>query len=315
MKINFFLVFLFLSTSSFASDIEQNLPDQIQDDNYYQNNLKNVEGGSSYLEGGANEIDLSKYPDAKNDLLDDPNYYDQKFSKDSGHSLESKNNNNPQVMEYKDSDLTKEVHNQGQSVFSFGYFFKGYEVSDPGLIYDKTYKNNTGSQESGIIHLSGDKVVYKSAFDVNLGFNLGLSFAQGKARFVGSQTESNAVFSMWMVPLDFSLGLALPVTSWVKLRVAAGPSVMGIMQSRSDKKSAEKHKRRRQVGRGYFFEGQFDFSLSRLFPSLGKSLIGEYGVSQYFISTIVRTQKYSNFQDNFEFSGSSVGLLMTFEYL
>ena len=315
MKFSFFLVIIFLSDPCFSADEGQNIPDQIKGDSYYQETLKKVEGDNAFMPDGAKNIDISKYPDPQNNLLDDPHFYDKTFSKDAGHSLESKNNNASQILEFKDADLGKEVHHQGKTTFSFGYFFDSNNVKDPKSIYNKTYKESTGSQESGSIHLSGDRTIYRSFFDANLGGNLGLSFSQGNARFATSQALSNAKFTLWMIPIDLSAGVALPISHWAKLRLAGGPSAMVMMQTRSDKKTAEKFKRRRQIGTGYFLEGQFDFSLSSLIPSMGKQLLGEYGISQYYISAIVRAQKYSHFQDDIEVSGSSLGILMTFEYL
>lgn len=320
MKFSFsFFIFVFFCNlqSAIAEDEGQNLPGQIQENSIYEEKLKEVEGDSSFMEGGAKEIDLSKYPLPEKKLLDDPNYQGKKNSKDAGFAIPStdgKLNANSQVLEYSNREVVNEISSDGEGIFSFGYILNDYKYSDPRNVYNKTYKQSTGAQESGSLHLSMDKILMRSFVEFQLGANLGFRFAQGKGMFTGRQTESNAEFTLWQIPVDLSIGSAIPLSSWFKIGGAAGPSVMALLQTRSDKKTAEKHKRRRQIGPGYFFEGYFSFSLSHLIPSLGRHLMGEYNITQYYLTAIMRMQNYSNFQDDFTISGSSLGFLMTFEY-
>jgi hypothetical protein len=199
--------------------------------------------------------------------------------------------------------------------FSFSYFRDSFEYKDPGNIYQKTFKESTGSMQAGYLMFSSDYFLTRKLIDTTIGLNAGFGYQKGKGYFVETFNESDTVFQLWTIPVDLSVGVEIPFSGFFKASATAGPSLMGMLQTRNDRESGEAYKRRRQVSAGYFYEGKFQISLTDFFPKYGYSLFKDYDVTKAFFDIQARYQNYGNFQNEIEISGASFGLGFTFEYL
>ena len=122
--------------------------------------------------------------------------------------------------------------------------------------------------------------------------------------------------NLWVLPIDFMLGMKIHMGRYVGLTVAGGPSVAGIWQNRSDRTENDEDKDIRQVGFGFAAQGSLDFSLSQMFPSYGNYLKNNSEVSDFSLSLTARTMSLSNFKNkDIEISGTSFGLGFKFEFL
>ena len=150
--------------------------------------------------------------------------------------------------------------------------------------------------------------------DLKLGINVGAKYNSGYGIFPDG-TRSNTKFTLWTVPVDLALGFDIPVSRFLKFSASAGPSVVALFQSRSDRDYHEKGNSTNQVGRGYFASAQALFGLSSIFPRYGVQMYTDYSVGQTQLSIEARMVKYQNFQDDITIDGTSIGAGMIFEFL
>lgn len=335
MKCEFVLVFLFLLIFGMVpvlladSGVNQYLPDQLHDQKpTFLDDDKDDDGG--IFVGGISVRDILSEDDgiegesaflsglSKKVIETDEEMKDGIQEKDS--FISGDYANRAEYLEYDYKSITKRVARLGNSNFSINYNFDDYSYDDERKIFQKTFNDEKDSRmlRTGILFFSMARFYHKSFFDLAWGVNLGIGFNRARGVFENDPERSNcdAIFKLWTLPVDFSaLIIEIPLFGpWVKLSAAGGPSVMGLMQTRSDFEDGESKKRRRQVGFGYFHEYKFKMSLGDVFTDTGFKLYSNYKVTRLYLDASMRFHDYSNFQDEIKISGSSVGFGLTFEY-
>jgi len=215
----------------------------------------------------------------------------------------------------KDKDIYLQYYDKGKAQWGFTYIKDSYDYKDSGDVFKKTYEEGTGSQKAGILLISTDYFLGKSAFRSLIEINFGVGYNTGKGVFIDG-TQSNTKFFLYTLPLDFGFGLDMRLSSYIKFTVSGGPSAMGLLQNRGDKAAGEKNKNRRQISYGYYGMGKFLLNLSRIFPSTGRYMIDSYEVTGLHLTLTARLQNYKNFQDDdISISGVSLGIGFTFEFI
>lgn len=206
----------------------------------------------------------------------------------------------------------------GEQRTSFGlsYIRDSFEYQDSRGVFNRIFEDSDSAGIYGILMMNWSSYFYKTRFVQPYWLiNAGFGFNRGNASFVDGE-ESDAVFSLWTLPLDFGLGLEVPLGNWAKFGAAAGPSGMGLIQNRSDVDSSEGAKSRRQGSYGYFYELHFKLNLARIFTSSGYELFVNQNVSSYYLTLKMRAHEYEKFrQEDFSVSGKSLGVGLTFEFL
>jgi hypothetical protein len=213
-----------------------------------------------------------------------------------------------------DRALFNRVAWAGESAFSFSYFRNDFSYRDPSNIYEKTFRQSTGSIDGGSLLFSLDKYLWRGFADLYWQTNLGFGFNSGKGYFVTGE-ESDTRMSLWTLPLDLGLGIGLPLGRFARLTASGGPSAMGLYQSRSDRNSGEEDKYRRQIGTGYYANAKLQLSLSNAFIGSFFEFFRTYRVTNAFLNFEARTQSYANFQDDIEIDGTSLGLGFSFDFI
>lgn len=218
------------------------------------------------------------------------------------------------------SDWPEWVKDRGKRVFHMEYLRDEYSYASQDDKFERTYRKEVPHKDNprnwGMINLGMEHFLARSVVDFTVGGAFGLGLNQGRGMFAGSDVKSSARFSLWTIPFDLVLGMGLKLGRWMKLSVAGGPSIMGLIQTRSDKEDtrAEK-KRRRQFSYGYIGTGRLQIALSDIIPKSTFAYYSEYNISKVYMNIFGRYQNYANFQDeDIAITGTSIGLGFSFEY-
>ncbi|OUR98950.1 hypothetical protein A9Q84_05930 [Halobacteriovorax marinus] len=308
------LLFLF-SVNCIAADFSQTVPGQATGDP-----LGKVEAGANPHVPGQFE----KFLDAMDIDGDSPHVQSNKgySEKVSGKGSPIQFNSgvpysglkSDSYISHSNEAILERINNKAESTLSFEYYQNNFEYKDSKGVYEKTFNSNSGAK-GGSLHLSKDFYFSKGGVNLAWGLGSGIGYSTGKGIFAANGTTSNMRFNLYSIPVDIRLLLEVPIARVMKISFAAGPSMMGLIQSRSDRDAEDKDKTKYQVGYGYFGEGKLKFNLGYLFTGTGFEYYKSYEVSFMSIDLSVRTQSYSGFADDITISGMSYGLGFTFEFL
>ena len=201
----------------------------------------------------------------------------------------------------------------GKNFYHFSYLYAG-GISVSSSLFDSIFKNENSSS-GGPIVLSYESKLYGEKLGVSWVANYGIGYFQGKGKFQSDGTESETRFTLWMLPVEFGANAFYHEKGWLKLTAGGGGSVYGIVQSRSDFEDDEDGKNIKQIGIGYFIEGNASFCISKLMPSWRRELFNMYDIGQVYFNLKLRTQYISVLQNDLVISGVTLGAGITFELL
>lgn len=328
-----------MTSAVFAEDMGQYLGDTLEEDTHLQKEMKKdakkgikSETDPFLMEENATVLIQQKADDSSPALMNGVKDEGQNTKTSERQEIGSFNQlpqgggNQTNLLEFKNSDLLKDMKDKGNKNFSFMFYKDTFDYKNQASDFDKVFRGDSSKQvrvsEGGhkylevplMLRFSGHELFYRGFVNFGWGIGLGLGYNSGKGRFTdGSSSQVN--FSLWTVPVDFSLLMEFPILPWVKLSMTGGPSVLGLMQNRSDLPDGNKRKNINQMSTGYFAAAKVNLALSQIFPSASYEFLSAYKITRYFLSLEGRTQNYSNFQSSdLEVSGSSLGAGFTFEF-
>lgn len=312
-----FVLFLFAVFSVQAENASQNLGGQLPTDQIhemYENvegeaiylpnstkteNIPNVQGSSVYIPGEEHEDSIPEVTEDK---------------KSSGIIMPGVMENLENVLTTKDSLDFKTRINQAKWNFSFYYAQDNFNYQNDQNIYQRTYRDSSGSQEGGSIHFGFDRYFSRRFIDLFINAGLGFGVNVGKGVFISGE-QSDTEFKLWTLPVDLGLGLSIPVSRFFKLTGMGGASALGLYQTRSDRLPEDDEKYVRQFGYGYYAQAKFQISFSGLMDETAFEMYRDYQITNMLLDVIVRTQDYSSFADPITINGTSYGIGFSFEYL
>lgn len=311
-------LFFLICFSLLAQDMGQALPDQLE-----ENYLENVEASKNDpFAPGSMTDNFFEHIDEDLDTYFLPNKSPQMNSeiteKDRLNSPEQSLSGQMaqgQYLEFKKSDLTRNLHKHVKDNYSIEYYKDNFEYKNSENNFEKVFRSETASAY-GILRVSWDRFIYKGFIFLSGGIGAGVGFNSGKGIFTsdGEVIESNIM--LWTIPVDLSLKLELPVSDWFRLYVGGGPSVMGLIQHRQDKNDGARDKEIRQYSYGYFANAGVKINLGKIFSGSTFNFYKTYGIGQFHLNLMARTQNYSNFQDeDVEISGQSFGAGFSFDFI
>lgn len=316
-----------LSATSFAEDFGITMPDQLQgNERPYEGGeaLESSDDSADFIMGSRDGYD---FPVSEESQENDPGFFTKAKEEtkeltekekilSTGNEVPFTFEKSPTLVEFKNREIFKKIHNKGESSFSFGYIKDEYEFSDSRNVFKNSFDDATGSKRGGAVHLSFDDYITRGFFNIFYGAGFGVGFSEGKGKFTTSvNQESNVTLKLYYVPVDLRLGLELAPSRYFKIGLSGGPSAMGLFQSRSDKNQNEAGKYRRQVSYGYFGSAKLQLSLSGMSRSLAFKTFSQSDLTNMFLNFESRVQSYENFQDDISITGASFGIGFTFEYL
>lgn len=210
--------------------------------------------------------------------------------------------------------MAKNYRKYSTGSFNLSFIKNDYVYDSTADVINRTTTTGPHSGKGGALILRHDSYFSKSAF-ANLYWSIGggIGFGTGKG-FFADGTRSDTTFNLWEIPVDAGLGFEIPITSWVKIAGTGGPSLIGLVQDRSDFERGDDGKRKFQYSFGYFAQAQFKINLS-LTEQTAYELFTESQLTNLFMNLEVRHQNYADFQDPIKISGTSFGIGFTFEYL
>lgn len=238
----------------------------------------------------------------------------QKFE-DVGYTLPGTFEKNENYIELDKNQMAKEFRNVSSGGINLSFIKNGYTYQSRNDVINRTVGTGYKSIKGGSLFVRNDSYFYRTTF-VNTYWALGagLGYNSGKGIFVTGE-RSETTFNLWEIPIDLGLGLEIPISSWFKLAATGGPSVMGLMQSRSDFERGEKGKRKTQYSYGQFANLQMKINLTGFSGESAYDLFASSEITNLFMNLEARYQSYRNFQDDIKISGTSFGIGFTFEYL
>ncbi len=323
MKISLLVIVLFVFGCSNNDKIGiypigSTIPDEFK----INKTLENVKTDGTYIPGSMEDKRVIQEEVSKSDNIDfsplsetQDAYTNMKLdSIASNQGLPGDYDNAKNFLEYDDKALLKKAHNKGNTDFHFSYYISNdLKIKGRGGLYNSIFKGKN-SKNYGPIMLGFHKFITKKFFEPFYGVNLGFQYGEGNGNFVSGGT-SEATFKLWMIPVDAVFGFNMNLSRYVKVGLMGGPSVMGLLQSRTDFGEDEPLKRRRQVGVGYFAAGNAKISLSQIFTGYGFNLYRESDVTQLYLALDFRMVNYSSFQDDITIDGTATGVGFVFEFL
>lgn len=235
--------------------------------------------------------------------------------KDSGYTVPGTYENAQSFLEFDKKNLTKDYRKASSGAINLSYIHNGYNYDSTNNIIDTTISSGPKSVKGGSLLVRNDSYLYRSDFaNLHWSLGVGLGYNSGQGIFVTGE-RSDTKFSLWEVPVDLGIGAEINLGSWAKIAGTGGPSVMGLLQDRSDFERGEKGKRKIQYSPGYFTSAQLKINLSSLSPKSAHEIFTESEITNLLLNIEVRHQNYSSFQDEITLNGTSFGLGFTFEYL
>ncbi|MCO4792487.1 MAG: hypothetical protein KC493_02150 [Bacteriovoracaceae bacterium] len=313
------LLFSLIFLGSFAlsaQDHGQTMPEQDSEYRAIQEELKDVEANDMYLMGDRSSSEGIGHGDGSSFAIQGG------VKKNAGLKSSGKFNvtapgtfdNSTEYLEINRVEQIRNFKTKGKWSFGFSFIKDDFDYRDPGNVFNKTYEESTGSVKGGVLQVSMNKYFTKRYLLMSIGMNAGVGYNSGKGIFIDN-TQSSANFILWTLPLDLSLSVDLPLTSYFQISGTGGPSFMGLIQNRSDRDTGDKYKQRRQVSYGYFYGAKLKMSLSSMFKESAIKMYSNYDITNYYFTLESRFQNYENFQDELSISGASFGIGFTFEYL
>lgn len=240
---------------------------------------------------------------------------EKKKLQDFGYTLPGTYENQENYIETDKKKLAKEFRKASESGLNITFIKNDYDYQSNNDIINQTITTGTKSVKGGALHVRHDGYIFKTDF-LNSHWSVGggIGYNAGRGFFVDG-TRSDTVFKLWEIPIDAGVGLEIPIGHWFKIAGTGGPSVLGLVQNRSDFQRGEKGKRKIQYSPGYFANAQFKINIGGFSEKTAYELFSESEITNLFLNLEVRHQNYKSFKDNITISGTSFGLGFTFEYL
>ncbi|MBC7429917.1 MAG: hypothetical protein H7336_14985 [Bacteriovorax sp.] len=211
--------------------------------------------------------------------------------------------------------LNKDFRKASAGGINLTFIKNDYDYQSTNDIINRTIGMGYKHIKGGALHVRNDSYIFKTAF-LNFHWSVGggMGFNSGRGIFVDGK-QSDATFKLWEFPIDAGLGIEIPIANWFKFAGTGGPSVLTLLQDRSDLGRGEAGKRKFQFSPGYFASAQFKINLLGFNDEAAYDLFTTSELTNLFMNIEVRHESYSHFADPVQVSGTSYGIGFTFEYL
>ncbi len=219
----------------------------------------------------------------------------------------------PSVLWARPKVYSPALEDKASSYFSFSFFKDNFNYQDSAGVFQQTFRDSDEANFPFMMLFQFAHPFYNGAIDVGITTDFGFSYNSGKGYFSSAQTLSDTNLTVWLLPLEVGLFCELDL-KYVIFSVAAGPSVAGLIQNRSDYDDDEEGKNLRQWGYGYFTRAEIKFNLNRIFKKNAFKLFRNYEATRLTLDFMVHHVDYSNFKDDISIEGDSYGVGFTFDF-
>ncbi len=208
---------------------------------------------------------------------------------------------------------TPALEDSASESLSFSIFKDDYSYSDPTMMFEETFRDGDKSSMPFLLLLQFDYPMFNSWVDAGFSANFGLGYSSGRGVFSGDASESETRMNLWTLPMEVGAFVEFDL-KYIIFSISAGPSILGVIQNRSDFDHEDEGKNIRQVGYGYYGMGQIKFNLNRIFKKNAFDLFSSYQATRLTMNLEVRHVDYGNFKDDIQISGDSFGLGFSFDF-
>ena len=168
---------------------------------------------------------------------------------------------------------------------------------------------------NGSFVFSLDQRIVGNSLSLNYLTGVGVSYFKGNGYFTDDGSEANMRLTLWILPIDFGLGLSYSYNSYFRLLLGGGLSAVAAIQSRSDLSENNDEKVLYQFGYGPFASIKLNIGLCKIFPKFSLGMFRDYGVTNTYLNIEYRVQNYSNFLDDFSIEGNALGAGISFNFM
>ena len=275
------------------------------------------------------ELNLSKEAENFSKVYDDVKakkdkdfttiYQDNKNKRDRKNTnyLDAVNVSDPKSIE-EAYILNQKYEDLSQSIYSFSIYSSSLFSPIENSLFEKIFKSDNSSGY-GPFYIEYDTSFGDEKKVGGLGYHFGFGFGyfQGFARTVGTNIETKTRLTLWFIPVDLGLTYRASLTNSVGVKLSAGVTGSGMIQSRSDFRDNESGKNSNRIGQGYFALGRMDFRLGDIMLETRKNFYHNYGFSNFRLNLDFKYQFISFNGDGKEldFSGTSLGVGVSFDVL
>lgn len=316
----FFISLLILTSTAYAAD---DLGHVVSGDTEVEDSLEHsdIKGESAYVAGESGE-------NVENSKANGPDYIfnhgvkevSDKTSvksklQDVGYTLPGTFEKQESYYDVDKSVMAKDFRKLSTGGINLTFIKNDYQYQSQNDIINQTIGSGYKHMKGGALHIRHDDyIVRRNLINAYWSLGAGVGYNQGKGIFVDG-SRSDATFSLWEVPVDLGVGMEVPLYSWFKVAGTFGPSMMGLLQNRSDFERGEKGKRKFQFSPGYFANAQLKVNLSGFNEETAYDLFTSSQITNLYMNLEARHESYERFQDDISVSGTSFGIGFTFEYL
>jgi len=258
-------------------------------------------------------LDSGHLPSAEKGL-DEYKGVDQPRLNQSGIQVLGEGARQTEFTSFENKQRLSEVNRKGKTAYGLRYIHDQFSYQDANDVFRRSFQEASGSVQGGLLMIGGERFLWRKYIDISAVGNIGVGYNKGPGIFLDGQT-SRARFQLWTLPIDLGLGIGIPVGQWLTLHGSAGPSALGLIQTRSDRPRGDSEREKRQYSHGYFAEARVKFNLSRIFPKLGFDVYRDYDASNFYFDILARKHQYEYFKDDLIISGESLGIGFTFDFL
>ncbi len=308
-----FLILVAIGSSSFAASSEiaqQNVFGQLKDSPYEKADKKTAPADTVTLD----DLKYKKNPRVGGHVTSDESWLDNFASGDQRATFQGENE---ELTQYKNEELANLYTGKSKDGISFSYIYDTYTYSDSANVYERTFRNDDSAKsiQSGYLTFSYKRKFLSGAFSLLGDLSLSVAYASGKG--LNAQGDlSRTSFQFWTVPLEYMLGARVSLGRYMNLNLFGGPAVAFVIQNRNDRERGAQDKKIQQFGYGYSGYASLDFSLTKIYPNYGIELMRSSDITDLSVSVMAKTTSLGNFKDeDFEITGTSLGISFNFEYL
>jgi hypothetical protein len=208
------------------------------------------------------------------------------------------------------------LRDQANNGLSFSVLYDNFNYGGQPGVYNQLFEGSNKNLSNNLFFQGSYGLNFLRKFILlSAGLNLGVSYKYGKGQFEDGQ-KSETTIAVWAVPVDLAIYLQIPIGSVFRIEASAGPSLMSILQNRSDRDTGESGKDLYQISPGYFVGGKFKINWGNIFKSSALALFNTSDVTNLFLNFDVRYETYNKFSDEYvKVDGISYGLGLSFEFL
>ncbi|MCY4645158.1 MAG: hypothetical protein OXB88_11125 [Bacteriovoracales bacterium] len=189
--------------------------------------------------------------------------------------------------------------------------------------FSRIYRSPTKKNISIGFHIVDDRYYPKGWLRLFWGQGIGVGHNRGRGVFLGATdlNDSNsymdrAQFSLYTIPLDLRLGIEISLGPHLAFEMLGGPSLLGIIERRSDRTDEDEDKYKRQFGVGYFGSANIKLMVSSFADKIGFKIYSQNWANRFSVNFKMRTHSYSGFKDeDLSIEGTSFGLGVTYDFL